>query len=182
MRIKFKMMDSIVCVELKQRTNKVLVLKMNSRVEMTSINEQFLKNELEQQKNLLWTDKKKFNDLSVMDIQVEELTPYFVDMIELNDKKFKSTKKRELVTPLSCSVEMRNDISPYNPQRDKVTTEYDRRSHTNVKMNSVIIKVSMDDLYILSSIASALTKQAMEISKLWSDYAQGNQAPKNEVN
>jgi len=45
-RIKILMADSIVCSERTDRTSKVLVLKMNAKTEMVSINEDFLKDQL----------------------------------------------------------------------------------------------------------------------------------------
>lgn len=170
MRVKISMLDSIVCSERRERTKKVLVLKMNTKMEMTSLSEDFLKAEFEKQMRVLWSSKKKFSDLSIIDIKVEELTPYFIENDELNDKRFRSTKKRELITPLSCAVSVKSDMSPFMNNANKPTGEYDRRSTTSVKLSSIIVKVSMDDLYVLNSIASHLSAQALEISQLWSDY------------
>jgi len=36
------MADSIICSELNERTKKVLVLKMNGKIEMVSISQEFL--------------------------------------------------------------------------------------------------------------------------------------------
>lgn len=46
MRIKILMADSIICLERNERTRKVLVLKMNGKIEMASISEGFLKEQM----------------------------------------------------------------------------------------------------------------------------------------
>jgi hypothetical protein len=62
---------------------------------------------------------------------------------------------------------MRDEISPHRSTKD-----HDSRTKLGVKMSAVIVKVSMDDLYILSSIGMQLAEQAMGIGNLWLGYMQ----------
>jgi len=170
MRVKVSLSNFIACTEYKELTKKVLVLKMDSKVEMSSIDENYLKKDIERRnKNHITT---KVSELSVIDVKVEELTPYFVDMNELSNSTFKRAKKRELITPLSSLVIIKTDIAPYIDSKNKMSGDFDKHSSTSCFLSSIIVKVSMDDLYILNSMSSHLSKQAMDISKLWDDYSQ----------
>jgi hypothetical protein len=83
-----------------------------------------------------------------------------------------------LVTPFACAINLRTEIAPYSDNKKDSNSEFDRRTFTSVKLGSIIVKVSMDDLYILNSIVSELSKRSKEISELWSDYAKRGNDPR----
>ncbi len=79
---------------------------------------------------------------------------------------------------MACAIGLRTEIAPFSDDKRNESSEFDRRTFTSVKLGSIIVNVSMDDLYILNSIVSELSKRSKEISDLWSDYAKRGNDPR----
>jgi hypothetical protein len=88
---------------------------------------------------------------------MHELTPYFIDSDDLNQKPFSSMRKRELITPLTCEVKIISELSPYDDASELEMT-FDKRSTTSVQLGSIIVRVSMEDLYTLNTLSLSLAK------------------------
>ena len=94
-------------------------------------------------------------------IAIKNIAGYLCDSEELGEMGFKEAKKREIIHPSSCNIDMNSSL--VNDANIGLYTE----NLTEVVMNQTDLKISIDDLQVLSSILNGLMAEILVLSALW---------------
>ena len=106
--VHFKLLDSIVVLERREFQKKATVLQLNIHLDMDQSDETALKLNIANES--LNNSPGVTHPVSEMHIQVLNVTPYIVDIREMERTKFKNAHKRILFTSFDLDVQMKSSI------------------------------------------------------------------------
>lgn len=121
-----------------------------------------------------------------MGVKIKDLTPYAVNIRDLEEKKFENSRKRELMNGIRCDTLMEVLISksqqdlldrkstllqPPNPKKARLDfVKFKTKNTTEVSVSPIYAQVSMDDLYIVQQLSNKVTSEFLEVGNLWKQY------------
>jgi len=101
---------------------------------------------------------------SEMKIDVKRVSALFCDIDDIADNGFADAQKRDVLQPLECAVDWEITLKNDFPVR------MISNSQMSVKLSDASLKLSSDDLFILTSISEKQTQELAALGKVWSDF------------
>jgi len=105
------------------------------------------------------------NNFYSMLIAIKNIAGYLCDSEELGELSFKEAKKREIILPSSCNIDMSSSLV-IDPTFGLYTENL-----TEIVVNEADLKISIDDLQVLSSILNGLMSEIWVMSGIWTEYS-----------
>ena len=95
------------------------------------------------------------------------MTPYVINIKDLETTKFKRAKKRELVSGLDIELTLKKSLSKAGSKTQQIrqgvanpASSFRTLSETEAKLSAVQAQVSMDDLYVVQQLANKVAEEA----------------------
>lgn len=108
---------------------------------------------------------------------MNKLAPYIVNILELEGKNFRSTKKRLMMTGLTCTFKMEGAVSRLEQPESELldgqspALKFKNKNDIDVAVSAFSANLSMDDFYVVTSISRKITEDGMDLAKVWVEYA-----------
>jgi hypothetical protein len=113
-----------------------------------------------------------------MNIQLNKMAPYIVNILELEGKNFRSTKKRLMMTGLTCKLVHEGSVSRLEQQASELldgqapALKFKNKNDIDACVSAFSLNLSMDDFYVVTSISRKILEEGLELAKVWTDYAE----------
>ena len=123
-------------------------------------------------KSTLMQAERKTYSQSKLDIK--QLLAFFCSLDEVSEKGFTLAEKRDVLQPLKMNIdyEQTTQISGLNM--------WTQRNEFKIDMNEVILKLSMDDLYIFNAIVEKQLKDIQALQQVWNDFSDKSQISRHK--
>ena len=123
-RIDFKMQESILILERREFQKKAAVLKLGVNVKMTGHDARAIERRISGQKlKHTGSNKARYRPVLEMDLKIDQMTPYIVNVNDLETTKFKQAKKRVLINPFDFTMQMTTHIAQAQAPQQRNNTQ-----------------------------------------------------------
>ena len=141
-----------------------------------------------------------------MTLKVKNVTPYVINVRDLEQTKFKQAKKRVLISAFDFEMEMNYWVAQASPsaaasrlsvpagqrtrllagdrgaeERKKPVMKFKTKSSLEMTMTPIRAQVSMDDLYVVQQLSNKAREESMEVGEMWRDYQQSSIQTESDV-
>lgn len=116
-------------------------------------------------KNLkLYLEPNKSKVYSQIKIDVKQISAFFCEIDDIAENGYVEAEKRDVLQPLECSLDWEITLKNDFPVRMV------NNSQIIVNLSEASLKLSSDDLFILTSISEKQTSDLAALGKVWSDF------------
>ena len=113
-------------------------------------------------------------------VNVIQVTPYVINIADMESKKFKQAKKRVLINSVSLDLILKVQQAQVLSKQVVDAAKFRQKTQTVGNLSAIQAQVSLDDLYVVQQLANKVTEDFVEIGKMWADYAEKHTETKQE--
>ena len=138
------MNKSIVVLERRKFQKKAFVMELGMSCRMDMNDQRAIERQIENQK-LRYTrsNTTRFQNVADMEFNMLQITPYIINVQELEKRKFKSARKRKLSSPFDIDVTMNSQVGKLeklNPSDSQLLAESNREASIRVTVAKEKVK------------------------------------------
>lgn len=153
--------DTIMQLGDQDANKRCIILKVKEmEILIKSIDPKLLRLQLSPNATQMW---------SLTKLDVTSIEALFCNTEDVNENGYSAAHKRELLHPLECHLDWKISLKNDFPVR------WINQSDMNFEMAEVTLKLSIDDLQTVKSIADKQNKDFAELNKVWADYREKSQ-------
>ena len=154
MKVTFSLTKSLIIMEMRTRSENCIAIdpEFAASYEARGIDRRY---NIEQNQTL-----------SQINVEMKKLKPYFVQTADMDTMLFSQVpEKREIVQNIRCSVRMESVMEKL------ADGEFLIVNNMQVDLEKMLIRVSIDDLYLIQSIVSRSASESLAMTFAWLNYS-----------